>query len=769
IIYDNIKVSEFVSQNQQPSVPVQLMKKKGNVLQKSLSLLTRRNSISNSNLLLNEKQNFSISKFENDYDVALDLEYSIMTLANIKIELSSYLCIDQPESYDLSYSPDEISYNNSSESLNHQNSQKIYHNSPLAVQNYDFTSNMDNSNNNEIIVEDNNKNDKVIINNKEKIQQVYDEKSDDFYEQKKPKKSIDNSEIIQMLYKHKNNEYIEIEKEKVEKKSKLINIKSPLLGRGRGSFLSVTDPKVTSSVVNMNSCNNMNSLTYIDLKNTQNMLSPNIKHYSNEDVDSHINYNSNNNSPIDIKNENKKDIIQKNNEGDLDYIMDEHLSVTSTDIDENKFNNTLSKQNNTNKSPQLNKTEKNIINSKLVMQLKEGKMKEGTYYNKTGKYVWNGKLNTYWVVLCEDRLILFSNWKWFENNNKSERQKKDQSTIINVPKVSYVIPIINGVCVHSKFEFKGKYIFHLCIDKKDIIFEAETKESMIEWMNSINFLSSFVSANLNPLKCNKNIKSYDSLNNSITNLEKEVDMVLNEKNENSNENFELLNKNASNENNENITEKKTESNDIINKSNSNESNINDNIITKEENNNSNDKISNKGTEITSSSNVNYIEFENENLLEYYIKDVIEKYEMKNKEYLKNIQEYKKLYSQYIILSPISKYSRQKYNDQLTKIIKQIKINKILYEKYCCYDYFLKNCFEVDVTSNNNIYREIEEYESDSYQNTPQTSPLIINDYENIINNIENNKNNNYSSNSNSNSSSKENNNIIDDNTNKNDD
>jgi len=92
--------------------------------------------------------------------------------------------------------------------------------------------------------------------------------------------------------------------------------------------------------------------------------------------------------------------------------------------------------------------------SKLVFQLKEGIMKNALFCDKYGKYVWNGRMNTYWVVLCEDRLILFSNWKWFVNNNKSDRQKKDQSTIINVPKVTSVIPLFNCVCVYSKFEFK---------------------------------------------------------------------------------------------------------------------------------------------------------------------------------------------------------------------------------------------------------------------------------------------------------------------------
>jgi len=68
--------------------------------------------------------------------------------------------------------------------------------------------------------------------------------------------------------------------------------------------------------------------------------------------------------------------------------------------------------------------------SKLVLQLKEGILKNAIFCDKYGKYVWNGRMNTYWVVLCEDRLILFSNWKWFVNNNKSDRQKKDQSVSI---------------------------------------------------------------------------------------------------------------------------------------------------------------------------------------------------------------------------------------------------------------------------------------------------------------------------------------------------
>jgi len=167
----------------------------------------------------------------------------------------------------------------------------------------------------------------------------------------------------------------------------------------------------------------------------------------------------------------------------------------------------------------------------------------------------------------------------------------------------------------------------LCFDKKDIIFELETKESMIEWMNSINFLSSFVSANLNPLKCNKNIKSCESLNDSITNLEKELDVVLNEDNseqevdnENSNKDKESINKSSCNEGKETIIEKKTESNEKMNKVDNNENNLNDNLNTKVEENNSNNnnKPSYKESDVITSC-INYIEFENENLLEYYIK------------------------------------------------------------------------------------------------------------------------------------------------------
>jgi len=64
--------------------------------------------------------------------------------------------------------------------------------------------------------------------------------------------------------------------------------------------------------------------------------------------------------------------------------------------------------------------------SKFILKLKEGKMKKGKFCDKIGKYIWNGKLSTYWVILCENYLMLFSNWKWFINNNKSSGQKKDR-------------------------------------------------------------------------------------------------------------------------------------------------------------------------------------------------------------------------------------------------------------------------------------------------------------------------------------------------------
>jgi len=86
--------------------------------------------------------------------------------------------------------------------------------------------------------------------------------------------------------------------------------------------------------------------------------------------------------------------------------------------------------------------------------------------------------------------------------------------------------------------------------------------------------------------------------------------------------------------------------------------------------------------------------------------------MKNIEYSNAIQENKRLYNQYIILLPESKAVKHKYDEQLTKIIKHIRKNKIEYEKYCSYIYFLKKNFEVDITFNNNIYRE-NEYDSDN--------------------------------------------------------
>jgi len=223
-------------------------------------------------------------------------------------------------------------------------------------------------------------------------------------------------------------------------------------------------------------------------------------------------------------------------------------------------------------------------------------------------------------------------------------------TIINVPKVSYVIPLANCVCVYSKFEFKERNIFHLCYEKKDIIFEVESRESMIEWMNFINFLSSFITINLNPLKCNHNIKSSDSLNDSITNLEKELDMVLSINNENKDhdnedrEDSSINSKSGDSDSNpddnkdskERISEDHIESNEKISyKLENNEDAVIESMTTKV--NDSNDCIKDaknsdliKNSDLTKStefirntdlisSETNYIEFENENLLEYYIK------------------------------------------------------------------------------------------------------------------------------------------------------
>jgi len=108
--------------------------------------------------------------------------------------------------------------------------------------------------------------------------------------------------------------------------------------------------------------------------------------------------------------------------------------------------------------------------------------------------------------------------------------------------------------------------------------------------------------------------------------------------------------------------------------------------------------------------------------------------MKNIEFLNNIQAEKKLYRQYIILSPISRVARQKYHDNLSRIIRKIRLNKIYYERYRCYIYFLKNCFEVDVTSNSNIYREVQS--SDEYNYIDDENTNMSNTINN--NNINNN-------------------------------
>jgi len=761
IIYDNIKVSEFISQNQLVQSPSLLLKRKSGVLQRSLSILTRKNSGS-----INYEKSFNNSKYENEYDVALDLEYSLASLANIKIELSSYLCVDEQNIYDLSSLIDNFSsMNNSSDSLNNQyeNSPKMYHNSPLAINNYEYSST---SGSEDIVVED------EIIDNKtdagktsrEDFQEDHASKIDyiNLPNEVKSKKSIDNSDIIQSLHKGKNNELLEKEKKPKMYQARTLP-KSPLLLE-KGSFLSINNAEVTQSLTAIDSFYRKNSHNYIDLTSTQNMLLSNGKLSSN-----------NNNTAFSPPSSLAKGEIVYNHEefetdtgSNFNFSQNGYNSFISIDNEENNSfrKNGLIKNSRQSSKMNVNKGCKNASISKLVLQLKEGIMKKGLFCDKYGKYVWNGKMSTYWVVLCEDRLILFSNWKWFINNNKSDRQKKDQSTIITVPKVSYVIPLVNCVCVYSKFEFKEKNIFHLCFEKKDILFEVESRESMIEWMNFINFLSSFITINLNPLKCNHNIKSSDSLNDSITNLEKELDMVLsinNEKKDADNEDKEDSSINSKSgdsdfnpdDSKEKINEDQMESNEKINnKLENNEDVVVENMVNKV--NDSSDKINNndlikdpktpgliknsdlnKSTELIRntdliSSETNYIEFENENLLEYYIKDVIEKYEMKNIEYLNNIQAEKKLYSQYIILSPISKVARQKYHDNLSRIIRKIRLNKIYYERYRCYIYFLKNCFEVDVTSNSNIYREVQG--SDAYN--------YIDDDINMSNVINSNTNNN---------------------------
>jgi len=778
IIYDNIKNSEFINLNQSSPTPPTL-KKKGSVLQRSLSILQRRSlsssSSSNFHLDKQEKQIYNISKFENNYDVALDLEYSISSLSNIKIELSSYLYIDTPNLYDLSVITDGFpSKNNSNESLHQLNPiespSKTYQNSPLSLnsQLYNFYT-TEGLNNDDLlnITEENSGNKKSSKNNsRDELDFKIEDTNTNVEYQPKPKKSIDNSDLEQIIIKSRFNELTE----KPEKKKKgLLNY---TLGRKqqhlfeKGSFLSIIDSKISSSLTAIDDYNQRSLANYVDLKSTQNMLLSTAKINNNR-----CDNTNNENSLNDTNNCINKEISIKHEE------IDSRCNIDCNYI-ENNLNNSISLNESINKKNiqcqnvqmnskmNMNKVDKNQNISKLVLQLKEGKMKKGTFCDKTGKNVWNGKLSTYWVVLCEDRLILFSNWKWFLNNNKSDRQKKDQSTIINVPKVSYIIPITNCVCVYSKFEFKERNIFHICFDKKDIIFEVDTKESMIEWMNSINFLSSFITANLNPLKCSKNIKSSDCITNSISNLEKELDLALNisnediddkdteddylfvssinEKtkdsiNEKTNDSInEKINHSINEKTNDSINEKTNDSvnekvnnsikdGDNINNNNkkdsessinddnersenygNNEENIIDNNCKKCENiNNEKGILDLKESVIYSPYNINYIEFENDNLLEYYIKDVIEKYEMKNTEYLNVIHENKKLYNQYIVLLPISKTAKQKFSEQLTKIIRQIRKNKIMYERYCCYIYFLKNCFEVDVTSNSNIYREID--------------------------------------------------------------
>jgi len=285
IIYDNIKVNEFISQNQVVQSPSQLLKRKSGVLQRSLSILTRKNSMS-----LTIEKNFNNTKYENEYDIALDLEYSIMTLANLKIELSSYLCVNQPNIYDLSLLMNNLySHNNSIDSINNQyeNSPKLYHNSPLStnVRNCDLSSTCTYDS----VAEENGIVDNKIYESKiskEELQEDYNVKNDEnnLPYGGKSKKSIDNSDIGQMSFKNKNNEVYE--KEKFEKKSKIfhtLTLPKKSLFSEKNSFHHVNNIDITQSLNAIDSFyHNKTSHNNIDHFNTKNMILCNsIFNYNN--------------------------------------------------------------------------------------------------------------------------------------------------------------------------------------------------------------------------------------------------------------------------------------------------------------------------------------------------------------------------------------------------------------------------------------------------------------------------------------------------------
>jgi len=326
--------------------------------------------------------------------------------------------------------------NNSSDSLNNQiENSKMYHNSPLATNNYDSLST---SGSEDIIVENEiteNKSD-IGKTSREDFQEDHNSKNDyiGLPSEIKSKKSIDNSDVMQTLHKGKSNELLEKEKKPKIYQARTLP-KSPLLLE-KGSFLSVNNIEVSQSLTAIDSFYHKNSYTHIDLTSTQNMLLPNGR------------FNNNNYTAVSPPSSLAKcEIINNHEEVEIDSGSSNNYNqyncnyLTSIDNEENQNNynsfkkNGLIKNSRQNSKMNINKGYKNASSSKLVLQLKEGIMKKGIFCDKYGKYIWNGKMSTYWVVLCEDRLILFSNWKWFINNNKSDRQKKDQSvSIIKIKK-----------------------------------------------------------------------------------------------------------------------------------------------------------------------------------------------------------------------------------------------------------------------------------------------------------------------------------------------
>jgi len=202
-----------------------------------------------------------------------------MSLANIKIELSSYLCINEPNIYDSSILMDNLfSHNNSTDSINNQyeNSPKLYHNSPLStnVKNCDLSSTYTYDH----VVEENSIVDNKIYEKKISKEELQEDNSVINDENNLPyggksKKSIDNSDIAQMSFKNKNNEVYE--KEKVEKKSKIfhtLTLPKKTLFSEKNPFHYSNNIDITQSLDAIDSFYHKTSRNNIDGVNTKNIL-----------------------------------------------------------------------------------------------------------------------------------------------------------------------------------------------------------------------------------------------------------------------------------------------------------------------------------------------------------------------------------------------------------------------------------------------------------------------------------------------------------------